>query len=68
MLNYDALKDYTKRETLMKLRSVLEKRLLVIPRKYLPLVEELLDFSYRNPSSGYALALALAVELALLKS
>ena len=35
---------------------------------YLSLVEELLDFSYRNPSSGYVLSLALAVELALVKS
>lgn len=65
ILSSTGLKDDTKRSVLLKLRSVLEKRKLAVPNRYLKLVEEMLDYSYKNPSSGYVHALALAVDLAL---
>ena len=49
---------------LRKLRGVLEEHALAVPNRYVKLVEELLDHSYKNPSSGYVYALALAVDLA----
>lgn len=64
ILNFDTLKEDVKRDVLIRLRDVLEKHGLVIPKRYVKLVEELLDFSYGQPSSGYVLALALAVEIA----
>jgi hypothetical protein len=64
-LSYGSLKEDVKRAVLLKLRSALEKHLLVVPIRYVKLVEELLDYSYKNPSTGYVIALALAVDLAL---
>jgi hypothetical protein len=62
MLTFSTIKENVKRDVLTKLRDVLEKHALAIPNRYVKLVEELLDFSYGKPSSGYVLALALAVE------
>jgi hypothetical protein len=64
ILSFAGLKDDVKRSILLKLRSVLEKRKLAIPNRYVKLVEEMLDYSYKNPSSGYVHTLALAVDLA----
>jgi len=64
MLSWEALKEDVKRVMLLKLRGVLEKHALAIPNRYVKLFEELLDYSYKNPSSGYVYALALAVDLA----
>lgn len=64
MLSYGALKEDVKRDVLLKLRGVLEEHALAVPNRYVKLVEELLDYSFKNPSSGYVYALALAVDLA----
>jgi hypothetical protein len=64
MLTWGALKEDVKRDVLLKLRGVLEEHALVVPNSYMKLVEELLDYSYKNLSSGYVYALALAVDLA----
>ena len=66
--SYRNLKEDTKRGVLLKLRSALEKHTLKVPNRYVKLIEELLDHSYKNPSSGYVYALALAVDLATQKS
>ena len=52
---------------LLKLRIAFEKDTLKIPNRYAKLVDELLDHNYKNPSSGYVYALALAVDLATQK-
>ena len=65
MLSYGGLNEDVKRSALLKLRDALEKRKVEIPNRYVKLVEELVDYSYGNLSSGYVLALALAVNLAL---
>jgi hypothetical protein len=62
--SYRSLREDTKRDMLLKFRSVLEKQLLKVPNRYVKLFEELLDHSYKNPSSGYVYALALAIDLA----
>jgi intein-encoded DNA endonuclease-like protein len=64
MLSWEALKEDVKRVMLLKLRGVLEKGALAIPNRYVKLFEELLDYSYKDPSSGYVYASALAVDLA----
>ncbi len=67
-LTFEAIEEDVKRDVLMKLRDVLEKHLLVIPNRYVRLVEDLLDFSYGELSSGYVLALALALDVACTQS
>jgi hypothetical protein len=62
--SFRALSEDTKRDVMLKLRSELEKHQLKIPNRYVKLAEELLDHSYKNPSSGYVYALALALTLA----
>jgi hypothetical protein len=64
MLSWETLKEDVKRVMLLKLRGAIEKNALAVPSRYVKLFEELLDYSYRNPSSGYVYALALAVDLA----
>jgi hypothetical protein len=64
MVSEQALKENVKRAILLKLRGILEKHTLAIPNRCVKLVEELLDYSYKNPSTGYVYALALAVDLA----
>jgi hypothetical protein len=64
MLSWETLKEDVKRIMLLKLRGALEKRALTIPNRYVKLFEELLDYSHKNPSSGYVYALAFAVDLA----
>ncbi len=49
---------------MLELRNVLGKQALKVPSRYVKLIEEILDYSYKNPSSGYVHALALAVDLA----
>ena len=65
--SYRDLKADTKRDVLLNLRNSLEKHTLKVPNRYVKLIEELLDHSYKNPSSGYVYALALAVDLATQK-
>ena len=65
--SYRDLKEDTKRDVLLNLRGALEKHTLKVPNRYVKLIEELLDHSYKNPSSGYVYALALAVDLATQK-
>ncbi len=62
------LKEDTKRKVLLKFRIALEKQTLKIPSRYVKLVEELLDYDYHSPSSGYVHAIALAVDIADRKS
>jgi hypothetical protein len=64
VLSEEKLKDSVKREVLLTLRDTFDKNVLSIPNKYTQLVEELFDFSYGGPTSGYVLALALAVQRA----
>ncbi|MGC9346190.1 MAG: hypothetical protein ACP5ER_05320 [Candidatus Bathyarchaeales archaeon] len=64
IMSYDSLKESVKRESLINLREVLGQHKLLIPKRYVKLIEELLDYSYKKPSSGYVLALAIAVNLA----
>jgi len=64
VLSQEKLKDSDKREVLLTLRDTLGKHALSIPSRYTQLVEELFDFSSRGPTSGYVLALALAVQRA----
>ena len=61
VLSEEKLKDSVKRGVLLTLRDAFGKNVLSIPNKYSQLVEELFDFSYGGPTSGYILALALAV-------
>lgn len=63
MIGYDSLKEDTKRNLLLNLRSVFEQHRLLISGRYATLIEDLREFSYRKPSSGYVLALAIAVDL-----
>jgi hypothetical protein len=65
MIGYDSLKEDAKRNLLLNLRSVLERHKLLISSRYATLIEDLLKYSYRKPSSGYVLALAIAVDLCL---
>jgi len=60
--SYDRLSDDARRDSLITLRDTVERHELAVPGRYVKLVEELLDFSFKNASSGYVLALALAVE------
>lgn len=64
MVSWEGLKENVKRAMLLKLRNVIENHALVVPNRYVKLVDELLDYSCKNPSSGYVYALALAVDLA----
>jgi hypothetical protein len=64
VLSQEKLKDSVKREVLLTLRDTLGKNVLSIPNRYTQLIEDLLEFSYKNSSSGYVYALALAVDLA----
>lgn len=57
--------DEKTRTALTNLRNVLEKHELVIPSRYINLINELLNYSYNKPSKGYAQALAGAVTAAL---
>ncbi len=57
------LSEDARRKLLINLRETLEQRKLLIPKRYIKLVEELFDYSYKKPSTGYATALAIAVEL-----
>lgn len=63
MLGYDSLKEDAKRRLLLNLRSIFEQRRLSISSRYASLIEDLWEYSYRKPSSGYVLALAIAVDL-----
>jgi len=65
VVEFKSLREDVKREVLLKLRNVLNQRGLVIPSRYASLISELWDYSYKNPSSGYVLALAIAVDLCL---
>lgn len=65
MIKFESLKENIKRELLMELREILRQRKLLIPKKYVKLIEELLDYSYKKISSAYVLALAIAVDLCL---
>ena len=65
MIGYDSLKEDAKRNLLLNLRSVIEQHKLLISSKYASLIEDLWEYSYRKPSSGYVLALAIAVDLCL---
>jgi hypothetical protein len=67
-VDHASLKEADKRSALLNLRDVLGQHALSIPSRYVRLVVELLDFSYGQPSSGYVLALALAVEVACTQS
>ena len=60
-----SLTDDVKRVVLLNLRQVLEQQRLRIPRRYTSLIQELREYGYRKPSSGYVLALALAVDCCL---
>ena len=62
MIGYDSLKDDVKRRLLLNLRSVLEQRRLLISSRYVGLIDDLCEYSYRQPSNGYVLALAIAVD------
>jgi len=37
----------------------------LIPNRYAILIEDLLEYGYRKPSSGYVFALAIAINLCL---
>jgi len=63
MTGYDSLKEDVKRKLLLNLRGVFEQRKLLIPNRYAILIEDLLEYSYRKPSSGYVLALGIAADL-----
>lgn len=65
MIRHDSLKEDARRSLLLKLRSVFEQHRLLISGRYATLIEGLRQFSYRKPSSGYVLALAIAVDLCL---
>ena len=65
MMEFESLKEDIKRELLINLREVLGQHKLLIPKRYVKLIEELLDYSYKKPSSSYVLALAIAVDLYL---
>ncbi|MCS7115412.1 MAG: hypothetical protein RMJ15_07885 [Nitrososphaerota archaeon] len=57
------LSEDLKRKLLVNLREALKQHKLVIPKRYIKLIEELFDYSYQKPSSGYVIALAIAVDL-----
>jgi DNA-binding transcriptional ArsR family regulator len=59
-VTHDSLKDDAKRKMLTRLREILDVGRLSIPSRYVKLIEELLDYGYQIPSSGYVLSLALA--------
>ena len=63
MVGYDSLKEDVRRSLLLKLRGVFEQNKLLISGRYAALIEDLREFSYRKPFSGYVLALAIAVDL-----
>ena len=63
MLGYDSLKEDAKRKLLLNLRNVFEQRRLSISSRYASLIGDLWEYSYRKPSSGHVLALAIAVDL-----
>jgi DNA-binding PadR family transcriptional regulator len=62
MLNEEKMKDTTKREALITLRTHFEQQTLTIPHKYRQLILNLQDFSYSNPVDAFVLALALVVQ------
>ena len=64
MISYDSLKEDDKRDLLLNLRGVIEQHRLLISSRYTTLFDDLTEFSYKKPSSGYVYALALAVDLA----
>jgi len=47
------------------LRTVFEEHRLFIPGRYVALVDDLNEFSFKNGSGVYVLALAIAVDLCL---
>ena len=61
--DYDSLKEDDRRDLLLNLRDILERRRLLISGRYATLIEDLLEYSYKKPSNGYVLALAVAVDL-----
>jgi len=65
MVGYDSLREDARRSLLLKLRSVFKQNKLLISGRYTALIKDLREFSYRKPSSGYVLALAIAVNLCL---
>lgn len=65
MKGYDSLTEDVRRELLLNLRKVFEQHRLLIPSRYTSLIQELQEYSYTKPSSGYVLALALAVDSCL---
>jgi len=65
IIEFKSLKENVRRVLLMNLRDVLKRRKLLIPKRYVKLIEELLDYSYKKPSSAYVSALAIAVDLCL---
>jgi len=64
-VSHDSLKENERRRLLLNLRIILEQRKLAISGRYVSLLEDLWEYSYRNPSSGYALALAIAADMCL---
>jgi hypothetical protein len=60
---YNYISEDVRRKLLINLRETLKQHKVLIPKKYVKLIEELLDYSYKKPSSGYVLALAIAVDL-----
>lgn len=64
-VNHDSLKENERRRLMLNLRAVLERRKLAISGRYVSLLEDLWEYGYRNASSGYALALAIATEMCL---
>ncbi len=65
IIGYDSLREDAKRNLLLNLRSVLEQHKLLISSRYGTLIKDLREYNYRKPSSGYVLALAIAVDLCL---
>lgn len=64
-VGHDSLKENERRRLLLNLRFILEQRKLAISGRYVSLIEDLWEYSYRNYSGGYALALAIATDLYL---
>ncbi len=64
-VSHDSFKENERRRLMLNLRAVLERRGLVASGRYVSLLEDLWEYSYRNASSGYTLALAIAVDLCL---
>lgn len=63
MVKHDFLNEDARRSLLLKLRGVFAEHRLRIPRRYAGLIDDLWKYGYRRPSSGYVLALAIAINL-----